>query len=170
MGAELSPPAGLPMWLCESTSPGMTVLPARSTVVAPPGIFNAPLAPTGTILPSVTTSVPFSMGAPAIGMMRALMNARVSADAPLAVASRTSAPQSRADTNLCMGRHCSWSGVGGATTMSFGCGADVAPNGRGGISHEATHPRNSPCARDERRAGRSAVHDQDADEGRCERR
>ena len=52
IGAELSPPAGPPMWLCESTIPGMTVLPARSTVVAPAGIDTCPLAPTATIFPS----------------------------------------------------------------------------------------------------------------------
>ena len=60
-------------------------------VVAPAGIDRR-AAPTATILPSVTTSVPFSMGAPAIGMMRALMKARVSADTPVAVASTSNVP------------------------------------------------------------------------------
>ena len=52
------------MWLCESTMPGISVLPARSTVVAPAGIDTWPAAPTATIFPSWTTSVPFSIAAP----------------------------------------------------------------------------------------------------------
>src|SRR6476646_5772454 len=90
MGAELSPPAGLPMWLCESTMPGITVFPARSTVVAPPGIDTWPAAPTATIFPSRTTSVPFSIAAPVTGRMCALVNAwacpaRAIDDAPRAM-------------------------------------------------------------------------------------
>ena len=75
IGAEASPPAGLAMWLWVSTRPGMIVLPARSCVSAPAGTGTD--APTATILPSRTTSVPFSMAGPLMGMMRALVKACV---------------------------------------------------------------------------------------------
>ena len=66
---------GLAMWLWVSTRPGMIVLPARSCVSAPAG--TAAEAPTATILPSRTTSVPFSITGPLMGMMRALVKAWV---------------------------------------------------------------------------------------------
>ena len=50
-------------------------LAGQSCVSAPAGTGTA--APTATILPSRTTSVPFSMTGPLIGMMRALVNACV---------------------------------------------------------------------------------------------
>ena len=53
----------------------MIVLPARSCVSAPAGTGTD--APTATILPSRTTSVPFSMTGPLMGTMRALVNACV---------------------------------------------------------------------------------------------
>src|SRR5450755_212575 len=51
MGELASPPSGSPMWLCESTMPGMITFEPASTIWAPEGILTAPDGPTATILP-----------------------------------------------------------------------------------------------------------------------
>lgn len=82
-----------PTWLCVSTSPGMIHFPAQSITVAPVP-RNSPL-PTSLILPSSTTTYPFSISAAAfpplsIGITRAFTNAVTSARAD--VLTKSAAP------------------------------------------------------------------------------
>ena len=66
----------IPRLVFDSIRPGVTVLPAASTTVAPAG--TGTLAPTAAILPPRSTSVPRSIVDPVAVMMRALVIAMVS--------------------------------------------------------------------------------------------
>src|SRR6185503_8137001 len=57
--------ASMPMCDAASITPGMTYLPAASTISAPAGTVT--LAPTATIFPARMTTVPFGIAGPAMG-------------------------------------------------------------------------------------------------------
>ena len=74
IGLDESAPAGPPMWLCVSTRPHYHAACDVSNG-RPEGAFTVAEGPMAVILPLWTTIVPFSMGEPTMGIMRALTKA-----------------------------------------------------------------------------------------------
>ena len=92
-------PWSIAAWECASIRPGMRYLSVPSITRTPSGISTS--LPTAVILPSRTTTVPFSMTAPVMVMTVTLRIAMSCATAGAAAAART--PTAARAANPCLG-------------------------------------------------------------------